>query len=155
MKIVLEALQERVREILEPELETRHIDLVALDVQKRPRAVNVLVLVDKRPLGGITLEECAALNKMLNARFEELALVDGDYTIEVSSPGLDWPLATAADFRRAQGRAVKFFLTEPLSGRVEISGDVRSVEEDGVVIKSSDGPVKIIWKQIKKAVQII
>ena len=93
-------------------------------------------LVDKA--GGITLEECAALNQHLGGYFDRLAeiasgdagFLQGAYFLEVNSPGLDRPLKTSEDFQRVMGKTLRVQTRLP-AGQ---AGDVRGAA-DAVVGK--------------------
>ena len=76
--------------------------------------------------GGVTLADCEAVSRQLQRVFE----VEGiPYDrLEVSSPGLDRKLKTAADFARFAGREARVRLRRPLSGRRNFTGIVRGVE---------------------------
>jgi ribosome maturation factor RimP len=76
--------------------------------------------------GGVTLADCEAVSRQLQRVFE----VEGiPYDrLEVSSPGLDRKLKTAADFARFAGREAQVRLRRPVSGRRNFTGIVRGVE---------------------------
>ena len=59
--------------------------------------------------------------------------------LEVNSPGLDRPLKTKQDFSRCRGRQVKFFLIEPINGKIEMAGLISQVLEDGVNVEVEQG----------------
>ena len=84
----------------------------------------VRVYID-RP-GGITMEECAMVSRQVSLELDAADIIETNYTLEVSSPGLDRPLISAADFSRRRGSKV----------RVCIKG--RKKTKDGTII-SADG----------------
>ena len=79
----------------------------------------------------------------------------GNYSLEVSSPGLDRPLKTKKDFLRVSGREVVFYLSENLHGKKEHQGVIKDVSEEKVEVQTKSGLVSIPFKIINKAVQII
>jgi ribosome maturation factor RimP len=79
--------------------------LETVDVQIHGEAERtVLRVVMDRPEGGITVEECARVSEQLSRRLDLYDLCPHAYTLEVSSPGLDRPLRSDAEFRRFAGR---------------------------------------------------
>ena len=62
--------------------------------------------------------------------------IPGHYVLEVSSPGLDRPLFTAAQFARASGQEVKLLLKAPLEGRRRLRGKLVSVEGDHIMLEA-------------------
>ncbi|MFY9402312.1 MAG: ribosome maturation factor RimP [Candidatus Omnitrophota bacterium] len=112
------------------------------------------VLVDK-PSGGITLSECADLNRSFRGFLDEEGLVGEDYILEVSSPGLDRPLKVRGDFLRMLNKEVRFFLSEPLNGKIEWSGFIESAEEEKVLVRAKEGLIEIPYNKINKSKLII
>lgn len=115
---------------------------------------HVQVLADL-PLGGIGIEACTELNRRLDKELYEDMGLGNDYTLEVSSPGLDRPLTAFADFRRSVGRDVQVFLKMPLDGKKEYSGQVIGVRDGEVIMLTNKGEVLIRIDHIEKGKQII
>ncbi len=142
--------------LFEAHLERSGYVLADLRFFRRQDGIFVLeALVDRRE-GGITLEECSRLSRELGAIADEAGGPSARYTLDVSSPGMDRPLATAADFRRVAGRAVRVFLREPVSGRIEWEGAVEAVEDGGLrLIVKDTTKIDIPWDKINKGKQVI
>ena len=73
------------------------------------------------------------------------------YTLEVSSPGLDRPLRHEADYRRFAGRLAKVVTTEPLDGQSAFAGRLRGVEEGHVVLDEGRRTHRVPLGRIKRA----
>ena len=87
------------------------LNFILVDILSRyERGSLYLTVLADRPQGGITLDECAALNRDIGDLIEEKSIIMGSYILEVSSPGLDRPLKTSDDFSRFTRQKVKFFL---------------------------------------------
>lgn len=84
---------------------------------------------------GVTVDDCADVSRQLSAVLDVEDPFPGSYTLEVSSPGLDRPLITAADFRRFQGAMVKVRLLTPLDGRRNFTGRLVETSSDGIVVE--------------------
>ncbi len=150
----MEYLLDRIKELVVPVLESKNIDLVDLKMQRQNRRMFLRFLVDK-PEGGITLEECATLNTEMGNVLDEADLIQESFILEVSSPGVDRPLSTAKDLRRAINRNIRIFLCEPIENRLEFEGKLAGVSEEAVTISIADKQIVISIEKINKAKQII
>lgn len=147
-------LTEKIEALIMPCLRESSLELVELNVHRRGKTVTVDIVADRAD-GGITIEECAALNKMIDRAIEKRQWFGDDYLVEVASPGLDRPLTTAKDFLRVLGRKVRVHLVEPLDGKVEHHGEVKEAGEHQIMIKKKDKTILIPLTRIAKAVQVI
>jgi len=138
-----EALRERVRSLVEPVLARHGADLVELAV-KKGRTQLVRVVADRE--GGIDLETCARVSEELSRMLDADDPIAGRYTLEVTSPGLDRPLRTPADFRRALGRRVRIVLAQS-----QHEGTVEDVGDDRVRVATDEGPVETPLAEIANA----
>lgn len=139
----MEELSERVRSLAEPVLARHGAELVEVQV-RRGRTQLVRVVADRE--GGIDLDTCAAVSTELSRMLDVEDPIPGRYTLEVSSPGADRPLRTAADFRRSMGRKVRI-VTE---GSEEV-GIVEEVGDEGVTLAAEAGPVRVPLAAVKRA----
>ena len=117
-KAALEQLEESVRAIIEP----LGYDVVALEQTSGPaRSGRTLVLyidfarnADAHTAEYIGLDDCAKVNAAVDELFETTALLDGTYTLEVSSPGVERPLRRAMDYARFSGQKARLHTFRPL-----------------------------------------
>lgn len=135
-------------------LKDRGLDLVDLIYRYEGRDLFVRIIVDK-PEGGISLKECAQLNNEISNLLDQKDIPEQRYILEVSSPGIDWPLKTKHDFLRCINRAVRFFLNESINGKIELEGIILKVEEDAVYIDLDKQSIRIPLSRINKAKQIV
>lgn len=149
-----QAVKEQIKDLIQDFLKTHNIDLVDIIYRHEGRDLFLRILVDK-PEGGISLEECAFVNESVGRILDETELVHDKYILEVSSPGLDRPLRTKQDFSRCLNRKARFFLTENINGKIELDGTIEKVEEESVFIRMREGFLKIPFRAIRKAKQII
>jgi ribosome maturation factor RimP len=130
------------------------VDLIELNVRKHGAEVVIQVLTDF-PSGGISLEQCSLLNRTLVDAIDRHHVIDGEYTVELSSPGLDRPLSTRKDFLRCLNKEIRFVLKLPVAGKREHTGILKEVREDAVCVDTERyGDVIIPIGHILKAVQV-
>lgn len=152
--MIMESLSEKIEKIAEPFLKAMNVELVELNIGRYKTDLSIRILADKQN-GGITIKECSQLNRHMMEALETGLVIDGPYTLEVSSPGLDRPLKSPKDFQRVIGRQARFFLSEPVNGRLEYAGPIRGVHNEGVIIDVRGQSVEIPILKINKARQII
>jgi ribosome maturation factor RimP len=128
-------------------------ELVEFQVKHRGKTVIIDIVAD-RP-GGITIGECAYINKKVDRAIERQQWFNGDYAVEVSSPGLDRVLKTPRDFTRAIGSLVRFHLFKPVEEKVEHVGEITKVENNQILIKKNDRIITVLLEDISKAVRVI
>jgi ribosome maturation factor RimP len=126
------------------------ISLVDLRWGRRGKRWVLTLVIDKE--GGVTLDDCAHISRQVGGRLEVDNVIDHAYTLEVSSPGLDRPLRTIADYHRFQGHLVKIITLTPVQGRSTIVGRLQGVEGSHVLVEAPRlGAVSIPLAHIKQA----
>jgi len=123
MDTFLRALSEterRVLEIIEPVGADLGYAVVRVRVMgsKRPR-VQVMA---ERIAGGMDVEDCARLSRAMSPVLDVEDPIPSEYTLEVSSPGIDRPLTRLADFNQWVGQEAKLEAGRPIDGRRRFSG---------------------------------
>lgn len=130
------------------------VELVAIRVAGQAPARKVTVIIGK--IGGLTLDEVADTTRAINQALDAVADTDDDpvpggYTLEVTTPGLSWPLTTRADFVRVGEHKVQITTTSDETW----VGPVVNAEDAQVTIQTDSGPVTVEYTAIKKAVQAL
>lgn len=129
--------------------------LVDMRFYRAQGGASVLEVLVDRAEGGINLDECVRLNRELGALMDGSGIALDRYTLDVSSPGMDRPLATAADFKRVLGRPARFFLGEAVEERIEYEGVIVGVDDLEVTVKTKQKTIQIPMDKINKAKQVI
>lgn len=140
---------DKVKELVSPFLRAEEIELVEIVYRRQKGSMVLRLLVDKQ--GGISLDECSALNRKIGEALDELILIDEPYILEVSSPGLDRPLKLPSDFKRAKGRWVKIVLNSEIEGKGVWIGEVVEADDKNVTVKAKDREIEIPLGKIVKA----
>ncbi|MFB3919198.1 ribosome maturation factor RimP [Candidatus Velamenicoccus archaeovorus] len=149
----------RIKPVFEEHLEGAGYVLVDMRFYRRQGGQAVLEVLVDRDEGGISLDECSTLNRELGDILEREGFLSQAYVLDISSPGLDRPLATAGDFRRAMGRQVRFFLKDFVEGKLEHCGTVENISDGTVTIrvtdKNGDRVIQVSLANINKARQAV
>jgi ribosome maturation factor RimP len=109
-----------------------------VDLEMSPRARVLRIFIDKpENARGVNIDDCVAVSNQLS---RVLMVENIDYDrLEVSSPGLDRPLRTRADFERFAGRLAKIVTAEPIARQTAFAGHLRGVEGDDVLFENEGG----------------
>lgn len=107
------------------------------------------VFIDRE--GGVTLDDCQALSERLDRWLDEADPVPHAYRLEVSSPGVERPLKTPADFRRFRGRMVRLHTFGPIAGRRKFTGLITGSDESAVRLEVEGVEMVIPLEQVSAA----
>jgi ribosome maturation factor RimP len=135
------------------------------DVQLRRESIGMVlrVIIDRpdrgvpeKPEEAVGIEECQRvshdLSALLDVEDDQIgeSSLEKNYTLEVSSPGLDRPLRHEADYRRFAGRLAKLVTTEPLNGQSAFSGRIAGVEDGDVLLEEGRKTHRVPLAQVKR-----
>lgn len=99
----------------------------------------------------VSIEDCEAVSREVSALLDVEDPITGNYTLEVSSPGVDRPLFTAAHFARFVGESAKVTLKLPQDGRRRLQGRIEQVDGDTVTFMVDGQPLVARFENIDKA----
>lgn len=97
--------------------------------------------------GGVSLEDCEKVSRVLSPIFDVMAPVEGEYFLEVSSPGLERKLSKIEHFALSLGEEAKITLND----KSVFIGKIISVDGEMITFSNDDGKSKFSFNEIKKA----
>jgi ribosome maturation factor RimP len=100
---------------------------------------------------GITVEDCAAVSEQASGIFDVEDPIAGEYTLEVSSPGMDRLLFALEQYAAYVGEVVELRLRSAFEGRRKFKGVLKGIEGDDVVIQIDDHEFLLPYGAIEKA----
>ncbi len=130
------AIDRRLAGIVRPVVEGMGYELVRLRLMGGKTAT--LQIMAERPDGGIEVDECAEISTALSAVLDVEDPIEDNYTLEVSSPGIDRPLTRLKDFERWEGYVAKLETDTLIDGRKRFKGVLEGAEGDEVLISIED-----------------
>jgi ribosome maturation factor RimP len=122
--------------LLEPLAGAHGLDLVTVEVVGGHKHQTVRVFLDRE--GGIDIDAITEANDWLSEALDGVSRLNGPYTLEVSSPGIERVLRKRADFTRFVGQRVSVQLTQAVDGRSKLTGHLVGLDGDTVVL-DADG----------------
>lgn len=97
--------------------------------------------------GGVSLEDCEKVSRVLSPIFDVMAPVEGEYFLEVSSPGLERKLSKIEHFALSLDEEAKITLND----KSVFIGKIISVDGEIITFSNDDGKSKFSFNEIKKA----
>jgi ribosome maturation factor RimP len=117
--------------LLEPAVKALGYELVDLDVRSGGNGL-LRLFIDNEP--GVTLSDCEFVSGQISDLLDVEDPIPGNYSLEVSSPGLDRRLRTQAHFEAAVGAEVRVELKRPLEGRKRYRGVLTAADDEQIAI---------------------
>jgi ribosome maturation factor RimP len=138
------AIDRRVAEIVRPTIEGMGFRLVRLRVMGGKR-LTLQIMAERAPgtegAGTMEIDDCAELSRVVSAVLDVDDPIDREYTLEVSSPGIDRPLTRLEDFDRWEGYEARLETAELIDGRKRFKGVLAGTEGTEVLIELEAGTV--------------
>ncbi len=143
--------------LLAPTVQALGLELLGAEYLPAPGSAVLRLYIDRPGADpaaesqGVTIEDCEAVSREVSAQLDVEDPISGNYTLEVSSPGVDRLLFTAAQFARFVGERAKVGLKLPQDGRRRLQGAILSVEGDTVTFDVDGQPFAVAAGNIDKA----
>lgn len=126
------AKEQQLQAMLAPTISGLGYEFWGLEYLTHGRQAVLRVFIDSP--NGIGVEDCATVSRQVSAVLDVEDPIPVEYTLEVSSPGMDRPLFTLDQYARHVGDLIKLRLRAPFEGRRNFSGQLVSIEGDEIVI---------------------
>ena len=140
----------RVANLITAPLRDMGFELVRAQISGAQRPT-LQIMAEHIDHANMTVEDCAAISRALSALFDVEDVLDGAYTLEVSSPGLDRPLTRAGDYERFAGYEARVELHDPLAGRRRFRGRILGLFGDVVRIDMEGQIFDLPFEEIQRA----
>ncbi|WP_147126601.1 ribosome maturation factor RimP [Shimia ponticola] len=127
------AMDQRIREIIEPTVEGMGFEIVRIRLQGGNTPL--LQIMAQKADGTIEVDECAQISTAVSAVLDVEDPILDAYTLEVSSPGIDRPLTRLKDFGQWDGYIAKIETEDLIDGRRRFKGPLQGIEGDEVLIE--------------------
>ena len=146
---------QQIAELLVPTIASMGLELLGIDYLSNPGSAVLRLYIDVpadaedgRHVG---IEDCEAVSREVSAQLDVEDPISSNYTLEVSSPGLDRPLFTLPQFARFIGETAKVTLKLPQDGRRRLQGVIARVDDASVVFEVDDNEFEVVFDNIEKA----
>lgn len=140
---------QQITDILQPTVAALGYTLWGVEHMARGRHSLVRVYIDSP--AGITVDDCAVVSGQVGAVLDVEDPITGEYTLEVSSPGMDRLLFALAQYDAYVGEVVELRLRSAFEGRRRFKGILKGVEGEDIVIQIDDHEFLLPYEAIEKA----
>ena len=147
-------IEDRARALAEPLMLGEGLELIDLEFVKEPGAGWVLRLFIDKPGGKVGVDECTAASNAINPALDVEDFIPQEYSLEVSSPGVNRPLKKKAHYQQVVGQKVRLKTFGPVGDppRKNFVGVLKAVDDEAVKVEvEGAGALSIQLKDIAKA----
>ena len=146
----------RLLELLDPVAEAAGYEIVRLRLMGGEETRRLQIMAET-PEGEMVVEDCARLSRAISEVMDAADPIAGEYTLEVSSPGIDRPLTRLKDFENYDGFEARIELDRVAEGRKRFRGVLAGVEDDavGIDLEGEDSTAMIPFSWIVDAKLIL
>ncbi|TDK28422.1 ribosome maturation factor RimP [Luteimonas aestuarii] len=141
--------------LLAPTVASLGLELLGIEYLPAPGGAVLRLYIDvpeaEAETRHVAIEDCEAVSREVSAQLDVEDPISGNYTLEVSSPGIDRPLFTPAQFARYVGQQAKVGLKLPQDGRRRLQGTIVAVDEGRVSFEVDGQPFDVASDNIDKA----
>ena len=125
-------------QLFAPSLEALGYDVVRVTMGGAVKMRTLQVMAERKDRRTMTVEDCAEVSRVLSALLDVEDPIQGSYSLEVSSPGIDRPLVRPEDYTRFAGFEARVETRQPIEGRRRFRGRLKGVEDDRVIMNVMD-----------------
>ncbi|MBA2651789.1 MAG: ribosome maturation factor RimP [Tatlockia sp.] len=142
-------IQSEIEEILKPLINNLGYELWGCEYLSQGKHSLLRLYIDKED--GIAVEDCERVSKQVSAFLDVEDPISGNYSLEISSPGIPRPLFYKEQYQRYLGQAIKIKLFKPLNGSRKLLGDIVNVSDEILTLKVGEEMLEVPFPHIVKA----
>ncbi len=136
-------IKQHIFDLIEPIIKDNFIELVDIELLNNSY---LRIIIDKQ--GGVSLDDCSLISKFINTALN----VSGyNFSLEVSSPGIDRPLKKIKDFERFTGKKARIITKESINSTNVFEGNIEKIVNEIITINTGKEAIEINFTNIKKA----
>ncbi|MGR9117230.1 MAG: ribosome maturation factor RimP [Gammaproteobacteria bacterium] len=135
--------------LIEPIVEGLGYECVGIEYNPHPRHGLLRIYIDHEQ--GILVDDCSKVSHQISGMLDVEDPIQGNYQLEISSPGEDRPLFKIGQFERFIGKMVNVNLFKPIEKRRKITGLIEKVEGEIIFLKEGDQIYEVPFQAMSKA----
>lgn len=139
----------KVTELIEPTVEALGLDLWGIELLQQGKFTVLRIFIESGE--GITIEDCEKVSRQVSAILDVEDPISGEYTLEVSSPGIDRPLFKISQFEEYADSEVDIKMRSPLDGRRKFKGRITKIDGNAIRIDVDGTEYDLDHSDIDKA----
>lgn len=142
--------QQEIESLLAPAIQSLGLELLGAEYAAGSSSALLRLYIDA-PDRPVNLDDCEAVSREVSALLDVHDPIEGHYTLEVSSPGIERPLFRPEHFARFAGEIAKLTVDLPVDGRRRFHGRILRVEGDTIVMEQDGAEMHVPHPNITKA----
>ncbi|TAK60234.1 ribosome maturation factor RimP [Methylobacter sp.] len=135
--------------LIEPIVEGLGYECVGIEYNPHPKHGLLRIYIDSE--NGILVEDCSKVSHQVSGVMDVEDPIQGNYHLEISSPGEDRPFFKVSQFERYVGSMVSCTLFKPIGGRRKITGLIKKVEGDVITLQEGEQVFEVPFSAMSKA----
>ncbi len=147
------SIESSVYGIVQDLLKATVFEIIDVEYVKEGPFKYLRIYIDKPE--GITVDDCSDVSRLLNKKLDELDLIQEQYFLEVSSPGVERPFKTEMDFIKNLNKTVEVKLYKPLEGKKALIGILLEKNENNILLNTENINLTVELKDISKINRVI
>ena len=140
---------DQLTELLKPAAEALGYEFLGIEYIAQGKHSILRIFIDHE--NGINVDDCASVSHQVSGILEVEDPISSQYTLEVSSPGLDRPLFTLAHFQQFVGKNVELRCHVGVDGRRKFKGELVAVEDEQLILKVDNQDYTVEFSDVDKA----
>lgn len=140
---------QQIEDLLTPTVEALGFELWGVEYLSQGRHTLLRLYIDGPD--GINVDDCAAVSEQVSAVMDVEDPISGEYTLEVSSPGMDRLLFKLGQYPGYVGEIVELRLRSAFEGRRKYKGILKGIEGEDIVLHVDDHEYLLPFETIEKA----
>lgn len=141
--------EEQLHALIKPVVEGLGLELWGLEYNSHGKKPVVRIYIDAEK--GVSVDHCAKVSRQVSSVFDVEDPITSEYTLEVSSPGVDRPLFELKQYELYKGEKIKLKLRRAFEGQRNFSGELVGVEGEDVVVVVGEDEYLLPFELIDKA----
>lgn len=128
--------EQELEALIEPTVEVLGFELWGLEIVRHGRRSMLRIYIEAE--SGITVDDCAAVSRQVSGLLDVENPIEEEYTLEVSSPGIDRRIFKANQVERCQGQNATVQLRQPFEGQKKFKGLLVGLEGADLILRVND-----------------
>lgn len=138
-----------VQDLAQPLAEELGLELFFIEYVKEGAEWYLRVYIDKPE--GVNIDDCENMSRRLSDELDRVDPIEGQYNLEVSSPGLERPLRHEDDLRQNIGNLIQITTFAPVAGKKKMEGRLEAFEDGVLVLAVGKEELRVAYSQVAKA----
>ena len=132
-------IEKCVYEIAEPICNNLKCELIDVEYAKENNEWYLRIYIQKD--GGITIEDCTGVSRAVSEKLDAIDPIEGNYILEVSSPGINRVLKSDREIEKFKGSNVTIKLFAPVNGSKKYDGILLGLRDGKIIIKDNENEI--------------